>query len=200
MGNLVLHCLPKCVPMDEFGIWSIFTDTLYYVKPKAYCSVTCSYDQRRHQNSKTKYFDAAFSNVSNDENISVDQNYNSKKENFDAANCNEPNVYHPLGSVLQSPSRKLNRNWIGPLRIQIVLDNTHHLCSYWSGMLIPKRFHTNRLKQYYMNLGKLDKNGQLKIVKNVNKLYDMWNDLKEDELPKESSQETDNGEDITAKL
>ena len=35
-------------------------------------------------------------------------------------------VYHPLGSVLQSPSRKLNRNWIGPLRIQTVLDNTHY--------------------------------------------------------------------------
>ena len=33
-----------------------------------------------------------FSNVPN-ENISVDQNYNSKKENFDAANCNKPNVF-----------------------------------------------------------------------------------------------------------
>ena len=59
-------------------------------------------------------------------------------------------VYHPLGSVLLSPSRKLNRNWIGPLRIQTVLDNTHYLCSDWSGMLIPKRLHINRLKQYYM--------------------------------------------------
>ena len=29
---------------------------------------------------------------SNDENISVDQSYNSKKENFDAAKCYEPNV------------------------------------------------------------------------------------------------------------
>ena len=47
-------------------------------------------------------------------------------------------VYHPLGSVLNSPSRKLNRNWVGPLRIQTVLDNTHYLCSDWSGMLVPK--------------------------------------------------------------
>ena len=46
-------------------------------------------------------------------------------------------VYHPLGSVLQSPSRKLNRNWIGPLRVQTVLDKTHYLCSDWSGKLIP---------------------------------------------------------------
>ena len=60
-------------------------------------------------------------------------------------------VYHPISSVLQSPSRKLNRNWIGPLRIQTVLDNTHYLCSDWSGKLIAKRFHIYRLKQYYMN-------------------------------------------------
>ena len=25
-------------------------------------------------------------------------------------------VYHPIGSVLKSTSRKLNRNWVGPLR------------------------------------------------------------------------------------
>ena len=55
-------------------------------------SVTYPYDLKRHQNSKIKYFDAAFSNVPNIENISAGQNYNSKKENFDAANCNTPNV------------------------------------------------------------------------------------------------------------
>ena len=95
-------------------------------------------------------------------------------------------VYHPLGSVLQRPSRKLNRIWVGLLRIQAILDNTHYLCSDWSGMLIPKRFHLNRLKKYYMNLGELGKDGQLKVVENVNELYDMQNDPKEDELPKES--------------
>ena len=30
--------------------------------------------------------------------------------------------------------------------------------------------------------------GQLKIVQNVNELYDVWQDLKEDELPIENSQ------------
>ena len=78
----------------------------------------------------------------------------------------------------------MNRNWVGPLRIQTVLDNAHYLCSDWSGMLVSKRFHINRLKQYYMNLGEIGKNGQLKIVQNVNELYDIWQDLKEDELPK----------------
>ena len=109
-------------------------------------------------------------------------------------------VYHPIGSVLQSPSRKLNRNWIGPLRIQAVLDNTHYLCSDWNGMLIPKRFHINSLKQYYMNLGEVGKNGQLKIVENINGLYDMWNELKEDELLTDSFQRNANREEMTSKL
>ena len=106
-------------------------------------------------------------------------------------------VYHPLGSVLQSPSRKLNRNWIGPLRVQTVLDNTHYLCSDWSGKLIPKRFHINRLKQYYMNLGEIDENGQLKIVQNVNELYEVWNELKEDEINSDPTQENVNKGNIT---
>ena len=106
-------------------------------------------------------------------------------------------VYHPLGSVLQSPSRKLNRNWIGPLRVQTVLDNTHYLCSDWSGKLIPKRFHINRLKQYYMNLGEIGEDGQLKIVQNVNELYEVWNELKEDEINTDSTQENVNRENIT---
>ena len=40
-----------------------------------------------------------------------------------------------------------------------------------------------------MNLGEMKENGQLKIVENVNELYDIWNDIKENEL-KESSQMT----------
>ena len=94
MGDLFhdLYCCSKCVSMDESGIWSIPTDTLHYVKPGVDSSVTYSYDQRRHQNSKSRYVDAAFSNVPNDENILVDQTYNSKKENLDAANYNVPNV------------------------------------------------------------------------------------------------------------
>ena len=83
----------KCEPLDEFGIWSNFVEILDFVKVGLDISVTSSYDLKRHQNSKIKYFDAAFSNVPNIENILTDQNYNSKKEHFDAANCNKPNVY-----------------------------------------------------------------------------------------------------------
>ena len=69
---IYIYCGSKCVSMDESGIWSILTDTLHYVKHEVDSSVTYSYDQRRHQNSKSRYFDAAFSNVPNDENILVD--------------------------------------------------------------------------------------------------------------------------------
>ena len=87
-----LYCGSKCVSMDESGIWSILTDTLHYVKPEVDSPVTYSYDQRRHQNAKSRYFDAAFSNVPNEENILIDQTTHSKKENFDATNYNVPNV------------------------------------------------------------------------------------------------------------
>ena len=65
MGDLFhdIYCCSKCVSMDESGIWSILTDTLHYVKPEIDSSVIFSYDQKRHQNSKSKCFDAAFSNI-----------------------------------------------------------------------------------------------------------------------------------------
>ena len=50
---------------------------------------------------------------------------------------------------------------------------------YILGILVPKRFHINRLKQYYLNLEEIGENGQLNIVQNVNELYDIRNDLKE---------------------
>ena len=51
-----------------------------------------------------------------------------------------------------------------------------------------------------MNLGEIGKNGQLKVVENVNELYDMWNELKEDELLTDSSQGNVNREGINSKL
>ena len=78
-----IYCYSKCVLMDESGIWSILTGTLHYVKPEIESSVIFSYDQKRHQNSKSKYFDAAFSNIPDeDDNHSVDYIYNTKQENF----------------------------------------------------------------------------------------------------------------------
>ena len=95
VGNMFhdIYCCSRCVSMGESGIWSILTDTLQYVKSEIDTSVIFSYDQRRHQNSKSKYFDAALSNIPNiDDNHSVDYTCNAKEENFDAANYNVPNV------------------------------------------------------------------------------------------------------------
>ena len=79
--------------MDKSGIWSILIDILHYAKPKIESSVIYSYDQKRYQNSKPKYFDAVFSNIPNEiENHSVDYIYDAKQKNFDAANYNVPNV------------------------------------------------------------------------------------------------------------
>ena len=91
----------KYEPLDEVGIWPNFVEILDFVKAGLDSSTTCSYDLKIHQNSKIKYFDAAFSNVPNIENISADQSYNSKKENFDAANCNKPKV----STFSQTPTR-----------------------------------------------------------------------------------------------
>ena len=39
-----------------------------------------------------------------------------------------------------------------------------------------------------MNLGEIGENGKLNVVQNVNELHDIWQELKEDEKPKESTQ------------
>ena len=50
-----LGCNSECVPIDEFGVWSNFTDILGFVKAEVDSSTTYSYNQKRHQNSKIKY-------------------------------------------------------------------------------------------------------------------------------------------------
>ena len=89
-------------------------------------------------------------------------------------------LYHKTGSVLQSRSKKLNRNWIGPLRIQAILDDTHYMLSDWSGQLLPKRFHINRLKPFSINLGKMTVEGNLELINNTRELYRKWKDIEED--------------------
>ena len=48
-----------------------------------------------------------------------------------------------------------------------------------------------------MNLGEIGEDSQLKIVQNVNELYDIWNALKEDEMITDSAQENVNKGDVT---
>ena len=87
-----LECIPS-IPMDEYGIWSSFLDTLDFVRAEVDSLDNYVYDQKKkkHQNSRKSYLDVAYSNVPNDKNRLLDQKYNSKKEQFDASNCNKPN-------------------------------------------------------------------------------------------------------------
>ena len=91
-GNLfydIYYCL-KDKSMDGSGIWSKPSDTSQYVKAEINSSVTYSFEQKKHQI-------AALSNKCTDDNTSVDKIFNSKKQNFDAANCNVPkgpNIFH----------------------------------------------------------------------------------------------------------
>ena len=80
----------ECIPMDEYGIWSSFLDILDFVRAEVDSLGNYAYDQMKHQNSRKSYLDVAYSNVPNDKNRLLDQKYNSKKEQFDASNCNKP--------------------------------------------------------------------------------------------------------------
>ena len=96
-GNLLqdldynLECIPS-LPMDEYGIWSSFLDILDFLRAEVDSLDNYVYDQKKkkHQNSRKSYLDVAYSNVPNDKNRLLDQKYNSKKEQFDASNCNKP--------------------------------------------------------------------------------------------------------------
>ena len=87
-----LECIPS-IPMDEYDIWSSILDNLDFVRAEVDSLDNYVYDQKKkkkHQNSRKSYLNVAYSNVPNDKNRSLDQKYNSKKEQFDASNCNKP--------------------------------------------------------------------------------------------------------------
>ena len=83
-----LECIPS-IPMDEYGIWSSFLDILDFLRAEVDSLGNYTYDQKKHQNSRKSYLDVTYSKVPNDNNRLLDQKYNSKKEQFDASNCNK---------------------------------------------------------------------------------------------------------------
>ena len=42
-----------------------------------------------------------------------------------------------------------------------------------------------------MNLGEMDENGQLRIVENSKQLYDIWDDIQEDDMRENSQTDKD---------
>jgi hypothetical protein len=59
---------------------------------------------------------------------------------------------YQYGSDLQVASRKLVSPWIGPVKIQGVLDETHFLLSDWQGKCLPIEVEIHRLKPYKMDI------------------------------------------------
>ena len=45
-----------------------------------------------------------------------------------------------------------------------------------------------------MNLGEIDENGQMKIVENVKQLYEIWEDIKEDDIGENPKTDNDKTE------
>ena len=86
-------------------------------------------------------------------------------------------LYHGYGSELTAPSKKLQKNWIGPLKIQSILDDTHYYVSDWMGHLAPIVVHAHRLKPFTMFLGELSKDGLLNIVTRLGELFVKWKEI-----------------------
>jgi hypothetical protein len=59
---------------------------------------------------------------------------------------------YQYGSDLQASSRKLISPWIGPVKIQGILDNTHYILSDWQGKCFPVEVEIHRIKPYRMNI------------------------------------------------
>ena len=53
----------ECISMDESGIWSSFLDILDFVRAEVDSLGIYAYDQKKHQNSRKRHFDVAYSNV-----------------------------------------------------------------------------------------------------------------------------------------
>ena len=98
-------------------------------------------------------------------------------------------INHSPSSVLKAPSRKLKRNWVGPFKIQAIIDDSHYMISDWTGQLSHKRFHVNRLKPFSLSLGKV-KDGKLQTVHNTRELFRIWKNIKEDIAIDTSSKHT----------
>ena len=98
-------------------------------------------------------------------------------------------INHSPSSVLKAPSRKLKRDWVGPFKIQAVIDDSHYMISDWTGQLSHKRFHVNRLKPFSLSLGKV-KDGKLQTVHNTRELFRIWKNIKEDIAIDKSSRYT----------
>ena len=83
------------------------------------------------------------------------------------------------GAELQVAARKLKQEWIGPLRIATILDETHYLISDWEGLLVPIKVHIKRIKPYILNMNQINKDGLLELAKTSQEIRERWNNLQQ---------------------
>ncbi len=63
-------------------------------------------------------------------------------------------------------SKKFKSPWVGPVKIQAVLDQTHYLVSDWEHQCLLVEMEANRLKPYNMNIYE---NGEMLTLSNIYK-------------------------------
>ena len=61
-------------------------------------------------------------------------------------------INHSPSSVLKAPSRKLKRDWVGPFKIQAVIDDSHYMISDWTGQLSHKEIPCKQTKTIFIEL------------------------------------------------
>ena len=88
-------------------------------------------------------------------------------------------LHAPTASSLQAPSRKMRQEWIGPLKISEIKDDTHYKVSDLDGRELPMSIHIKRLKMYHINMGTID-DKTLQTFSNIGDLLDYVQRLKKE--------------------
>ena len=70
-------------------------------------------------------------------------------------------------SDLHTPSKKLKKQFIGPLKVQGIVDDSHYWLSDWNGKLLPMVVHDHRLKPYHFNTNRMDSRGNLITISSI---------------------------------
>jgi hypothetical protein len=87
-------------------------------------------------------------------------------------------LWAPSATTLNTQSKKFVQEWIGPLQIQAIYDDTHFGLADWYGNIIPffGTVHRRRLRPCYVNLGKIE-GRKLATAKNSQHLLNELNKL-----------------------
>ena len=80
-------------------------------------------------------------------------------------------MFAPTASSLVTNSRKFKQEWIGPLKIHGIVDDTHYIVSDLNGEVLEMSVHYKRLKFYHYNMNEI-KDEKLVTFDNMNDLLE----------------------------